>query len=262
MGSQAKQAALWGQRPGDWASIQERTCDAGYYYALNLLKPTGADTLLDIGCGTGLFCQMAVQAGAQVTGFDATQQFIEQARRRVPGIDFVVGEMEELPFQDSSFDIVTGFNSFQYAANVSNALAEAKRVLKPGGKLVTMIWGNREDCEAASFLKAIGALMPPPPPGAPGPFALTENHLLEDLLTQTGFRIIDNYDVPTPWEYDDRETALKGLLSAGPVANAIAFSGLDKTMEVVAGAIAEYVKPDGRVIYQNKFRVITSLKPQ
>jgi SAM-dependent methyltransferase len=168
--------------------------------------------------------------------------------------------MEELPFEDQSFDVVTGFNSFQYAASVPNALAEAKRVLKPGGKLVAMIWGDRDDCEAASFLKAAGSLMPPPPPGAPGPFALTESHLLEKILAETGFEIIDSYDVPARWDYPDKDTALKGLISAGPTANAIAFSGLDKVEKTVMAAMEPYVQADGSVVYDNKFRVVTVQK--
>lgn len=172
----------------------------------------------------------------------------------------MTGEMEQLPFGDESFDVVTGFNSFQYAENVKNALTEAKRVLKTGGRLTAMIWGNREDCEAASFLKAAGSLIPPPLPGAPGPFALTENHLLESILEEIGMKILDTCDVTSIWDYPDKETALKGLISAGPTANAIAYSGLDKVLEVVGASIEPFVKGDGRVVYRNKFRVVTALK--
>lgn len=260
MGSQAKQAALWGQRPDDWGSIQEQTGNAGYEYALNILKLTGKDILLDVGCGTGLFCHLAWETGAKVAGIDATATLIEQAKKRVPEVPFMTGEMEQLPFKDENFDVVTGFNSFQYAESTKNALTEAKRVLKPGGRLTAMIWGNREDCEAASFLKAAGSLMPPPPPGTPGPFALTENHLLESILQEIGFKITDNCDVTSIWEYPDKQTALKGLISAGPVANAIAYSGLDKVMEVVGESINPFIQRDGRVIYRNKFRVVTAAK--
>ena len=260
MGSQAKQAALWGQRPDDWAAIQEQTGNAGYEYSLNILKLSGRDILLDIGCGTGIFCHLAWETGAKVVGIDATHELVLRAKKRVPEAPFITGEMEQLPFEDANFDVVTGFNSFQYAENVKNALAEAWRVLKPGGRLVAMIWGNREDCEAASFLKAVSTLMPPPPPGAPGPFALTENHLLESILEDIGFKITDNCDVTSVWEYPDKETALKGLISAGPVANAIAFSGIDKVTEAVDASIDSYVKTGGRVIYNNKFRVVTAVK--
>lgn len=260
MGSQVKQAALWGKRPNDWASIQEATGDAGYEYALKKLKLNNQKSLLDVGCGSGLFCEMAAETGATVTGMDATAELIEKAKDRVPNVTLLTGEMEELPFGDDTFDVVTGFNSFQYAENTKNALAEALRVLKPGGQLVAMIWGNREDCEAVSFLKAAGSLMPPPPPGTPGPFALTENHLLESILTGLGFKEIDSNDIDSIWDYPDKGIALKGLISAGPVANAIAFSGLEKVMETIAASIEPFIQPNGHVVYRNKFRVVTATK--
>lgn len=260
MGSQAIQSHLWGQRPQDWATIQEPTGNAGYIHSLNFLKPGPGIKLLDVGCGTGLFAGMAHRTGADVTGFDATASLIEQAKLRVPELTFLVGEMEELPFGDARFDIVTGFNSFQYAASVKNALTEAKRVLKPGGKLVAMIWGNKEDCEAATYLKAVGSLLPPPPPGAPGPFALTENHLLESILEEIGFKILDNTDVASIWDYPDLDTALRGLLSVGPAAKAIENSGYENVYQTVSGAVKPYVQANGHVVYKNKFRVVIAEK--
>lgn len=256
MGSQAKQAALWGKRPDDWSAIQEQTGNAGYEFALNALNLKGDEKLLDIGCGTGVFCELAGKAGANVTGIDATAEFIERAKHRIPNPDFSVGEMEVLPFADESFDVVTGFNSFQYAESPRNALKEALRVLKPGGRFVAMIWGEKEDCEAASFLKAAGSLMPPPPAGAAGPFAMTENHLLESILKEVGFDAIETNNISSVWHYPDVETALKGLISAGPVSNAIAYSGLEKVTEIVKASMQPYVQADGSVVYHNKFRVV------
>ncbi len=74
--------------------------------------------------------------------------------------------------------------------------------------------GDKEDCEAVTYLKALGSLLPPPPPGAPGPFALTENHLLETILEEIGLKILDSTDVDCIWDYPDIETAIKGLLSS------------------------------------------------
>lgn len=260
MGSQAIQGKLWGKKPQDWATIQEPTGFAGYKHALEFLKSSAADNLLDIGCGSGVFANLANQKGAAVTGIDATAELIEQARQRVPALKFLVGEMEELPFGDNEFTIVTGFNSFQYAANVKNALTEAKRVLKPGGKLIAMIWGNKEDCEAATYLKAVGSLLPPPPPGAPGPFALTENHLLENIMEEASFKILNNTDVPSVWDYPDMETALRGLLSVGPAAKAIENSGYAKVHETVLAAVQPYVQSNEHIVYKNKFRVVIAEK--
>jgi SAM-dependent methyltransferase len=168
--------------------------------------------------------------------------------------------MEELPFADNTFDVVCGFNSFQYAASTSNALTEARRVLKPGGKLVAMIWGNKEDCEAASNLAAIGSLLPPLPPGAPGPFSLSENHLLEKTLEAVGFIIISNKDIDTLWDYPDTAIALKGLSSSGPAARAIVNSGLQKVQEVLLQSFIPYIQSNGHVVYKNKFRVVIGEK--
>ena len=260
MGSQAIQGHLWGQRPDDWANIQEQTGTGGYAYVLDKIALNNSIKLLDVGCGSGLFSSLAAEKGAHVTGIDASEGMIAKAQSRVPDTQFSVGEMEELPFEDESFDVVCGFNSFQYAANTKNALTEAKRVLKPGGQLVAMIWGNKEDCEASTYLKAVGSLLPPPPPGAPGPFALTENNALENILTAVGFKNLGSMDVPSVWDYPSKDIALRGLLSAGPAIKAIEHSGIDKVTKTISVAMAPYIQNNGHVIYHNKFRIVIAEK--
>lgn len=260
MGSQTIQGKLWGQRSKDWSEIQEQTGKAGYDFVLNYLAAAPAAKLLDVGCGSGYFSKLAVDKGFDVTGLDATTELIAEAKKRVHGTNFIVGEMEELPFEEKYFDVVCGFNSFQYTADIKNAFIEAKRVLKNGGKLAAMIWGNKEDCEAATYLKAVGSLLPPPPPGAGGPFALSENQLLEKILEEIGFRILSNTDVLSVWEYTNTETALRGLLSSGPVSRAIEHCGFEKVYETTVQAIQSYIQSNGHVVYNNKFRVVIAEK--
>jgi len=262
MGSSKIQGELWGKRPKDWGVIQEPTGDSGYQHALQFLKTKSGQTLLDVGCGTGYFSDLAYKQGVDVTGIDASKEFIKQAKKRNTEIKFSSGEMEELPFTDNTFDFVCGFNSYQYAANIKNALSEAKRALKDNGKLVVMIWGNKEDCEALTYLKAIGSLLPPPPPGAAGPFALSENKLLESTLVEVGFKIIANDDVAAIWDYPNIDIALKGLLSAGPVAKAIDNSSYEKVYEAVSADIQPYIQENGSVIYKNKYRVVICQKQE
>jgi SAM-dependent methyltransferase len=284
MGSQAIQAALWGRNAADWAQIQEVISTEGYEYALDHLQLKPTDTLLDIGCGAGYFCQLAATRMKQaqtgngaaktpagdptaqtakapaITGFDATVPLLEEARRRSPELTFETGDMESLPFDDEKFDVASGFNSFQYAASVPNALKEAHRVLKSGGKIITMIWGNKEDCEAATYLAAIGQLLPTPPPGAPGPFALSEGRKLEQLLSAAGFKITTTTDLPTVWDYPDLATTMKGLLSAGPATRAIDYSGYEKVYQTISNAVQPYLQPNGHVVYHNKFRIVMASK--
>lgn len=80
-----------------------------------------------------------------------------------------MGDLKDLPFADATFDVVTGFNAFQFAGNPVRALTEARRVTKPGGIVAVMTWGRPEGMEATSIVAALRPLLPAPPPGAPGP---------------------------------------------------------------------------------------------
>ncbi len=260
MGSNKIQGELWGKNPEDWALIQEATGSSGYEHMFEFLKPIATDKILDVGCGSGFFSNLAHEKGLNIIGLDASIPLLEQAKMRNSSIDFLTGEMEELPFDNNTFDIVCAFNSIQYAESVKNAILESKRVLKEKGKLVIMIWGNKEDCEAGSFLKVVGSLLPPPPPGAGGPFALSDNQLLETIVEDCGLNIIDNSDVISVWDYPNAVTALKGLLSAGPTAKAVKNCGFEKVYEELSKAIVPFTGKNDRVLYNNKFRVVISEK--
>jgi SAM-dependent methyltransferase len=212
--------------------------------------------LLDVGCGAGLACTLAAARGAQVTGLDATPELLAIARQRLPGVDLQLGDMESLPYPDHRFDVVTGFNSFQYAANPIRALREAKRVAKAGGQVVIAVWGSLEETQAAGYLQALGSLLPPPPPGAPGPFALSEPEALAALVRQAGLEPRQPGAVRCPWEYPDLEAAMRGLLSAGPSVRAIQVAGEERVREAVVGALVPFKRPDGSYRLDNTFRYL------
>jgi SAM-dependent methyltransferase len=259
-GSAQMQGDLWSVRARDYAQFQECQFRPLYENVLHRPEIAGAGSSLDVGCGPGLAAQMFVQNIAEVSGVDASAAFIDIARQRLPGRDFRVTEMEALPHRDESFDVVTGFNAFQYAASPRNALSEARRVVRPGGVVVIATWGPPEDCEAASHLKALGALMPPPPPGAPGPFALSDEIKLKALATEAGLTPIVVVDVACPWSYPDLDAALQGMLSAGPAERAIRNSGLDRARDAVAASISPYRRPSGEYFLNNKFRYLIARK--
>jgi SAM-dependent methyltransferase len=156
---------------------------------------------LDVGCGAGMAAQIAAARGAQVSGIDAAEALLQIARWRTPGGNFRQSDLEELPFDDHSFDVVTGFNSFQYAGNPAVALGEAQRVTKPGGTVGIVTWGNPDGMEAASLVAAVRPLMPPPPPGAPGPFALSDESALRKFASDAGLKPVEVFDVDSPFVY-------------------------------------------------------------
>jgi SAM-dependent methyltransferase len=258
VGSASVQGDLWGVRASDYAEVQEPTFLPLYESVLARPEIAKASSILDVGCGPGLAAQVFSRRIGRVAGVDATAPFIEIARRRAPNGHFRVAEMESLPYDDGAFDTVTGFNSFQYAASPVNALREARRVVKAGGIIVIAVWGLPESCEAAGHLKALGSLMPPPPPGAPGPFALSDETKLKGLAGEAGLTPGAIVDVACPWVYPDIETALRGMLSAGPAERAIRASSFERVREAVAAAIESHRTQTGGYRLNNTFRYLVT----
>ncbi len=180
------------------------------------------------GCGSGMAVKLAAALGARVSGLDAAAPLIEIARQRTPSGAFHVGEIEALPFDDQQFDVVTGFNSFQCAASPVSALREAKRVTKKNGCIAVAVWGAKENRESARYLAALGSCLPPPPPVAPGPFALSTPKALESLLGDAGWNPVRRGAATCFFEYADEETALAAMLSAGPAVRAMQNAGEDR----------------------------------
>lgn len=245
---------LWGARARDWADIQEGQFRSAYeavfdWYGLK----TGA-AYCDVGCGAGMAAELAVARGAAVAGVDAADKLLAIARQRVPGGDFRQGDLERLPFANGTFDLVTGFNAFQFAADPVTALREARRVAKPTGRIVVMTWGTPDGMEAASLVTALKPLLPPPPPGAPGPFALSDPAALRDFALQAGLVPLEIHDVPCVWRYPSLERALRGLGSSGVAVRAAELAGQTAVDRANAAALRPYRKSDGSFELQAAFR--------
>ena len=260
-GSAARQGRLWSVRTDDWVEAMEPHMQGVFEQGLDAAGVTAGTRLLDVGCGAGLTLRLAADRGADVSGLDAAEGMVTHARRRVPGAPVVQGEIEQLPYADTSFDVVTGFNSFQYATRPAAALAEATRVVRPGGRVLALVWGPAELCQGAAYLAALGRLMPPPPPGAPGPFALSSEDALTDLLRGAGLEGVTIADAPAQWRYADQDAALRGMLASGPVIVAVEHSGDEAVRAAAIEAIAPFCGDDGSFVISNVFRYAIGTRP-
>lgn len=247
---------IWGLRAADWANIQEQQCAPAYHAVLGKAAVGPGTSLLDAGCGAGLALQLAADLGAEVSGFDASAALLQIARDRLPDAVLARGDLEELPFEESAFDVVTGFNSFQFATDPVAALSEARRVTKPGGHVFVMTWGAPAGMEAVALVAALKPLLPPPPPGAGGPFALSEPGKLEELTMSAGLTPLEVFDVQAAWRYPDLTTAQKGLGSSGVAAKAAEVSGQAALDAAHAAALAPFRQPDGSYRIGATFRVL------
>jgi SAM-dependent methyltransferase len=253
------QGSLWGGRARDYAETLE-PFGRPLYEAVFQAAEVGAGTqLLDLGCGPGLAARLASNRGARVAGLDAAVASLEIARERTPEGDFRAGELECLPWADNTFDVVTGFNAFQYAADVVNSLREARRVARPGGRVAMAVWGRAEDCETTALVAALGQFLPPPPPGSPGPFALSAPGRVEGLLGLAGLRPLTSDVVDCPFEFPDLATAVRGSLSSGPAAAAIQQAGDEAVRQAITESLAPFWTSDGGYRQRNTFRYVIAI---
>lgn len=236
---------LWGARSQDWADFQEGCFRPVYEAVLKRCAVSATTHYLDVGCGAGMAAQIAAERGAKVVGIDASTELLAIARVRVPNGDFRASDMEALLFSDGTFDVITGFNSFQYAGNPIVALGEARRVAKPDGKIVIMTWGDPSTMEAASLVKALGPLMPAPPPGAPGPFALSDEAALRKFAMDAKLTPIETFDVDSPFIYRDEATGIRALNSSGVAARAMENTSEAAVTDAHRKALAPFKQKDG-----------------
>jgi SAM-dependent methyltransferase len=251
---------LWGARAEPWSQIQEGQVLPLYEATLAATGVTKRTILLDAGCGSGLALELAVRRGAAVAGLDASAALIEIARERAPEADLQVGELEELPYPDDTFDVVTAFNSVQYAGDPAGALTELARVVRPGGLVAVATWGQPEDCEITTILGEIMPLLPdvPSDESHDGPFALSEPGRLESFVSAAGLDPVQAREVSCPMIYPDAETALSGQPSSGVLVLAARHAGEHAVNDALRRSLDKYVQPDGAVRIANTFRFIVA----
>jgi SAM-dependent methyltransferase len=252
-GSAGRHGELWGARARDWAEIEDQQSPT-YEEAIRRVGVAPGQRVLDLGCGSGAFLRAAADRGARVYGLDASEALIELARARLPEADVRVGDMQFLPYEDDFFDVVTGFNSFFFAADMTAALREAGRVAKPGAPVVIQVWGPPERCDLTAMR---GALAPFLPPSEPGP-ALWKTGVLEEIATAAGLTPEDAFDVAWVYDYPDEEELVRAMLSPGLAVAAIRSSGEEAVRDAIVEALAPYRTPSGGYRLENEWHYLVA----
>ena len=175
--------------------------------------------------------EIAAARGAVVSGIDAAEAMLSIARSRVPDGDFRQGDLEDLPFADESFDVVTGFNSFQYAGNPVAALREAGRVARRRGFVVIDDLRRSRGHGGGRVAGRAQAAVAAAAPGCTWPFALSDEAALRRFATDAGLQPVEVFDVDSPWVYADEAAALRGLTSTGNAVRAMEHVGEDAVID-------------------------------
>lgn len=167
------------------------------------------DRVLDIGCGTGQTTREAARAAiaGSAFGVDVSAPMVLRARRlaaqeRVPNVRFAVADAQAHRFRAGRFSLgLSRFGTMFFADPVA-AFGNIARALRPGARLVQLVWqgADRQEWHAAIRSALAGDAEPIPRPGS-DPFALSDPVVLADVLTAAGFTAVDVADVREPIRY-------------------------------------------------------------
>lgn len=156
-----KQQATWSE--GDFNIISLSVMGASEAVVAAVDVHAG-ERVLDIACGSGNAALVAARRHADVTGIDYVPGLIERAKMRAAAegtkIDFRVGDAQELPFADGTFDAVISVFGVMFAPDQQRAASELLRVTKRGGRIGVVSWMPEEF--GGDFFRAHGKYLPPP----------------------------------------------------------------------------------------------------
>jgi SAM-dependent methyltransferase len=259
-GSATRWGPLFGARAAAWAQTWEGPRGWGtpvYGHVLDRAGIRSGTTVLDCGCGAGRFVGLAAERGATVAGIEASGGLVEIAITRCPQADLRVGDLEELPWPDGSFDVVTGFSSFQFADDHVRALAEARRV--SGRGIWVVIPTRLAESGIPRVFAALMALFAPgvlPSLQKSGMYALSGPGKLEEVLAAARLSPLLDDTVEATAVFPDAAGAVDAFLSAGATGLAVSHSGQPAVEEAVYDALSPFIAANGEVTLPGWFRIV------
>ncbi len=211
--------------------------------------PQPGERVLDVACGTGIVARLAARrmgAGARIVGLDLSPAMLEVASEVVAGEDaqfeWVAGDAQALPFPDESFDLVLCQQGLQPLPDRVAALREMRRVLAPGGRLLTSTWTAIEHhpvdkMMAESVERHLGA------PAFHAPFSLGDHDLLRELFREAGFGEVELEVVVRELRFPSADEYVERIVIGG-IAAIPGFQNLDvETGERLIAAICADIAP-------------------
>jgi SAM-dependent methyltransferase len=209
----------WGRKAVDFATLSEPGNCREYVAVHHRLGVEARDRLLDVACGSGLAIELARMRGASCAGIDASARLVAVARDRSPGCDIRVGDMNALPWDPASFDVVTSFRGIW--GTTPGAVAEIHRVLRPGGRVGITVWGHLKVSPGAWALAPFRLAAAEKVDNQAAMVSLDRPGAGEQLLESGGFGAVERVDVPFAWDFADPEVYARAMAATGPAYEAI-----------------------------------------
>ncbi len=203
------------------------------------LRP--GEHVLDVACGSGVLTRAAwssvASGGGKVVGTDLSQQMLAHAGEQSPRCRFVRADAQHLEgaFADEDFDVVLCGLGLMYMPDPERALVSMAGRLRPGGRLVVSVWGERRACAWADLFPIVDARVRSEV--CPMFFRLGGGDALAQALRGAGLSGVATARIATTADYPDAQTACDAAFVAGPVA--LAYSRFDEATR--AAVHAEYL---------------------
>jgi SAM-dependent methyltransferase len=208
--------------------------------------------VLDVGCGVGAFLGLIAERGGLPHGIDASQALLDIARSRLPDADLRHGDMEALPYDDDTFDLVTGFTSFFFANDIVTAMREAGRVAKPGAAVVITVWGPHEANDLEAEKAIIRPYLPPRPADAAAEPDYAVPGVLEAIATRAGLAPETAFDTTWSYVFEDAATLRRAMVAPAGLALLVG-DREDEIKDAIEHGLAAYLADDGSCRLQNTF---------
>jgi SAM-dependent methyltransferase len=209
----------WGRKAVDFSTMSEPGNLREYVTVHHRLGIDAGDRLLDVACGSGLAIELARLRGASGSGIDASPRLVAVACDRNPGCDIRVGDMNVMPWDQASFDVVTSFRGIW--GTTPGAVDEIYRVLRPGGRAGITVWGHVKASSGAWALAPFRLAAQEKVDNQADMVSLGRPGAGEQLLQACGFLDIERMEVPFVWEFADPQLYARAMASTGPAFEAV-----------------------------------------
>lgn len=269
----------WNAISSGWATVQDMFERGAASMTTRLLALGGVrkgQTILDVATGLGepaLTAADRVGPSGRVVGVDIAASMVAAARHRagnLNNVEFMVADLESIDLPSKSFDVVLSRWGLMFALDHLTAFRTVARLLIPGGVLAAAVWSEPQRAPMMSAGYAVLAQrldMPPPPPGLPGPFSMSDPRRLTEELTEAGFTqiFVEEFIVPfrlaSPQEYVEFNKAVsppklrQRVAELGPAGEAAAWA-------LVGAAVERHRSADGELFLPSVALCVRARTPE